>query len=179
MLQMNKAALVLIDIQGKLATLMHKKEQFYENCVKMIQGAKTLGLPILWNEQIPDKLGPTIDEIKTALGDGTPLVKKTFSCCGNPDFVRELEKLNRKQVLLIGMETHVCVWQTAQDLLQNGYEVYLISDAVSSRSKENKRIGLQAMTGAGAKISSVEMALFEMLQQAEGDQFRQCIKIIK
>lgn len=179
MLQKNNAALVVVDIQGKLATLMDNKERFFENCVKMIKGAKALGLPILWNEQIPEKLGPTIDPIKDALGDGSPLKKTSFSCCGNPDFVSELEKHNRKQILLIGMETHVCVWQTAQDLLQNGYEVFVIADAVSSRSGENKRIGIKAMISVGAKISSVEMSLFEMLQVAEGEAFRQCIKIVK
>ena len=179
MLTAENATLVVVDVQGKLATLMHRKEEFYENVVRMIEGAKVLDIPILWNEQLPDKLGETIPQIKEALAGQSPLIKKAFSCCGNPDFVSHLEKTGRKQVLLVGMETHVCVYQTALDLLQAGYEVYLVSDAVSSRSLDNKKVGIHAITAAGAKITSVEMALFEMLKLAEGDQFKKCIKIVK
>ena len=90
-----------------------------------------------------------------------------------------MEDTGRKQVLMIGIETHVCVYQTAVDLLQTGYEVYLVADAVSSRTSENKQIGIRAMKDAGAKITSVEMALFEMLKVARGDKFKQVIKIVK
>ncbi len=179
MLKTENAVLVVIDVQGKLATLMHNRDEFYKNIVRMIEGAKVLDIPVLWNEQLPDKLGTTIPEIKSVLEGAAPLVKKTFSCCGNKDFVTQLKGLKRKQVLLVGMETHVCVYQTAQDLLAEGYEVFLVADAVSSRSLENKQIGLSTMKDLGARITNVEMALFEMLQTAEGDQFKQVIRIIK
>jgi len=179
MLKADNAVLVVIDVQGKLATLMHEREAFYDAVVRMIRGAQVMDLPILWNEQIPEKLGLTIDQVKEALQDSEPLVKKHFSCCGNEAFQRKLEETGRKQVLLVGMETHVCVWQTAQDLLDQGYEVYIVADGVSSRSAANKEVGIRAMMQAGARITCVEMALFEMMHVAEGDQFRQLIKIIK
>lgn len=179
MLQVQNAALIVIDIQGKLATLMHQREEFYEAVVRTIEGAKTIDLPIIWNEQLPDKLGPTIEPVQKALSEHKPLAKKSFSCCGNSGFVDELRRLNRKQVLLVGMETHICVYQTARDLLEQGYEVFVVADGVSSRTLENKQIGLRAMEQAGAQVTCVEMALFEMLQVAEGEQFRRVIKIVK
>ncbi len=179
MLKTESALLVVVDVQGKLATLMHNKEEFFKNVVRMIEGAKVLDIPVIWNEQLPDKLGATIPEIKEALKGDAPLVKKTFSCCGNEEFLTRLKGLDRKQVLLVGMETHVCVYQTAQDLLAAGHEVFLVADAVSSRSIDNKEIGLETMRNLGARMTNVEMALFEMLETAEGDRFKRVIQIIK
>ena len=179
MLKHDEAVLVIVDIQGKLASLMHKKEEFYANVVRMINGANVLNIPIIWNEQLPDKLGPTIPDIKDALPGKTPFVKATFSCWGNQDFIKEIESTGRKKVLLTGMETHICVYQTAIDLIDAGYEVYLVADAVSSRLPHNIDIGINAMKDHGAKITSVEMILFEMLQIAQGDQFKQIIQIVK
>lgn len=179
MLKSERAVLVVIDVQGRLATLMHQKDDFFRNVVRMIKGTKTLGLPILWNEQLPDKLGDTIAEIRQELPDLKPMAKKTFSCCGNDEFMAKLKGLGRKQVLLVGMETHVCVYQTASDLINAGYEVYLVADAVSSRTLENKQFGIEAIRDLGVIVTSVEMALFEMLHMAEGDRFKQIIQIVK
>jgi len=179
MLTKENAVLVIVDIQGKLASLMHRRDEFYDNVVRMIKGAQVLEIPIIWNEQIPDKLGPTVDKIKEAIAQAGPLVKTSFSCCGNPEFNSTLSKMDRKQVLLVGMETHVCVYQTAIDLLDDGFEVYLVADAVSSRIPENIEIGRNAIAKAGAYVTSVEMCLFEMLKEAQGDQFKQIIKIVK
>ncbi len=179
MLKKDNAAVVIVDVQGKLATLMYEKDRFFENVVRMIKGAQVLDIPILWNEQLPDKLGPTIPQITEALPGQKPMVKESFSCCGNPAFNDRLKETGRRQILLVGMETHVCVWQTAIDLIGEGYEVYLVADAVSSRFAENKEIGIQAIRDLGAKITSVEMSLFEMLTIARGDQFKQIIQIVK
>ena len=179
MLKQEKAVLVVVDVQGKLATLMYDKDNFYDNVVRMIKGAQVLELPIIWNEQLPDKLGETVEPVKQALAGQKLFVKKSFSCCGNPEFMKALEATGRRQVILVGMESHVCVYQTARDLLNGGYEVYLAVDAVSSRSPENKETGIRSMTALGAKLTCVEMALFEMLVIAEGDRFKQCIKIVK
>ncbi len=179
MLTRDTAALVVVDVQGKLAALMYNKENFFAAVVKTIQCARVLEIPILWNEQLPDKLGESIPEVREAMGHARPLVKKTFSCCGNPDFVSALRETKRSQILLIGMETHVCVYQTAIDLLQMGFVVHLVVDAVSSRTAENRRIGSEKIRDAGGQITSLETALFEMLRVAEGDVFRQAIKIIK
>jgi len=179
MLKAKNTALVIVDVQGKLATLMHRKEHFFESTVRLIQSAHVLNLPVFWNEQIPDKLGPTIPQISELFPGQKPMVKTTFSCCGNPGFVTRLESSHRKQVLLAGMETHVCVYQTALDLLQSGYEVHLVADAVSSRTPENRQIGIDKIKDAGGHITSVETAVFEMLGVAEGNAFKQIIKIVK
>ena len=179
MLKIDDTVLVIIDVQGKLATLMHRKDEFFANLVKMVRGAKVLEIPILWNEQLPDKLGPTIPELKEVLADTPLYVKKTFSCCGLDSFNAALTKQGRKQILLMGMETHICVYQSAIDLLRLGHEVHVIADCVSSRIPHNIQIGLDAMKDAGAKITSLEMALFDLMQVAEGDKFRQIVKIIK
>ncbi|MCD6163710.1 MAG: hydrolase [candidate division Zixibacteria bacterium] len=179
MLKVEDAALVIVDVQGKLAALMHEKDKFFDNLVKTAKCAQVLDIPILWNEQLPDKLGSTIPQLQDILGDLKPLVKDSFSCCGNHDFTQKLISLNRNQVLLCGMETHVCVYQTAVDLLQSGYEVHLLADAVSSRTLDNKQIGIEATKNAGANITCLEMAVFEMLQIAKGNKFKQVIKILK
>jgi nicotinamidase-related amidase len=179
MLNRENAVLVVVDVQGRLATLMHEKELFFENLIRIIRGAQVLNIPIIWNEQLPDKLGETIPQIKDILAELSPLVKNTFSCCGNVKFSDRLAALKRKQVLLTGMETHVCVYQTATDLLRQDYDLYLVADAVSSRSLENKKVGIEAITRCGARLTSVEMALFEMLRTAEGNEFKQIINIVK
>jgi nicotinamidase-related amidase len=179
MLKSEQAVLVVVDVQGRLASLMYQKDEFFKNVTRMIEAAKVLGIPILWNEQLPDKLGATVPEIAAALSPRTPLAKSTFSCCGNDTFLSSLKTLRRKQVLLVGMETHVCVYQTALDLIPLGFEVHLVADAVSSRSLDNRQIGIAAIRDMGACITSVEMCLFEMLRVAQGDEFRRIIQIVK
>ncbi len=179
MLDKKKAVLVVIDVQGKLATLMYQKDNLFANVIRMIEGAKVLGLPIIWTEQLPDKLGETSPEVKRVLEGLTPLVKKSFSCCGDNAFLVRLRETDRKQVLLTGIETHVCVYQTAMDLVRDGFEVHLVRDAVSSRIEANYHLGLERIKEAGALLTSVEMSLFEMLRVAEGEQFKQIIRIVK
>ncbi len=180
MLTLNNTALVVIDVQGKLAQLMTQKEALFENLQKVIKGAQTLELPIIWNEQLPEKLGPTSPEIAELLNQSAqPIAKTSFSCCGNPPFMQALQAAGCKQVLLTGIETHVCVYQTCRDLLDLGYEVQVITDAVSSRTPENRQIGLERMKEAGATMTSTEMALFELLRVAEGPKFKEITKIVK
>ena len=180
MLRPENAALIVIDVQGKLAQLMQGKDALFENLGKVIRGAQILELPIFWNEQLPEKLGPTIPEVAALLAPAQrPLAKATFSCCGNPAFLEALQKAGRSQVLLAGIEAHVCVYQTCLELLDLQYEVHLVADAISSRTTENRGIALERMRGAGAIVTSVEMALFELLRVAEGPKFREMLKIIK
>jgi len=178
MLNSTDAVLVVIDIQGKLASLMHERDALYENAARLIKGAKVLGIPIIWTEQNPAGLGPTVPEI-AALLEGEPIPKFAFSCCGEEKFMQALRAAGRRQVLLAGIEGHVCVYQTAVDLLAAGYEVHVVADAVSSRTFANRHLALAKMKDAGAEITSVEMALFEMLRVAEGEKFRQIIRIVK
>jgi nicotinamidase-related amidase len=179
MLKKDKAALVIVDVQGKLATLMYEKDRLFANLVRMAEGAKALDIPILWNVQLPDKLGPTIPELTEALTGMEPMSKNTFSCCGNSEFSSKLKATGCSQVLLVGIETHVCVYQTAIDLLRDGFEVHLVVDAVSSRLEHNYHLAVQKIKDLGAQLTSVEMCLFEMLGVAEGDAFKKIIKIVK
>ena len=179
MLKKENTTLLIIDIQGNLAHLMHGKELLFKNVQKLIKGIQILGIPILWVEQNPQGLGPTIPEIADILSTIQPISKMSFSSCRNDDFLQALNALNRKQVLVAGIEAHVCVYQTAADIVDIGYEVQAVTDAVSSRSVENKEIGLQRMRDSGVSLTSVETALFELLKVAEGEQFKEILKIVK
>ena len=179
MLTLENTALIIIDVQDKLSRVMYEKEMLFENLQKLIRGVQILGIPIIWTEQNPDGLGPTIPEVAHLLSDLQPIPKLSFSCCGDGRFLQELEALNRQQVLVTGIEAHVCVYQTAVDLLRLGYEVQIVADAVSSRTAENKEIGLEKMRSDGAGLTSMETALFELLKVAEGAEFREILKIVK
>lgn len=179
MLTTDKTVLVVIDMQGKLAQSMHCRELLFENVQKIIKGAQVLGLPMLITEQNPNGLGPTIPEIADLVPGVRRIPKLSFSCCCDESFSKELSGLQRRQVLLSGIEAHVCLYQTTVDLVASGYEVHVLADAVSSRTAENKAIGLQKMKDAGASITSVEAALFELLRVAEGPAFKQIIRILK
>lgn len=180
MLNLDSSALIVIDVQGKLAQLMYQKEILFANLKRMIKGAQILEIPIVWTEQVPQNLGQTTPEIAELLAKSArPISKSSFSCCGNQPFMETFKSLNRKQILLTGIETHICVYQTALDLLNLGYEVHVVTDAVSSRIAENKQIGLAQIKEAGARLTSTEMALFELLRIAEGDPFKQITKIVK
>ncbi len=179
MLIKENLVLLVIDVQGKLAEIVYKSRYLLKSTKTMIAGARLFDLPVIWTEQTPDQIGTTHPEISALLSDSEPIVKSSFSCCGEPAFMEALESTGRKQVLVAGIETHVCVYQTVLDLLSDGYEVEILEDAVSSRFKHNKRIALDKLTLAGAKLSSVEMALFELQRGVDQDRFRQLIKLIK
>ncbi len=179
MITTEDTALVLVDVQGKLAQSMHNKKDLFENLKKMVKGAQVLGVPILWAEQNPDGLGPTMPEIAELFTNQSPVSKFSFSCCGSDQFLKDLEAVNRKNILIVGIEAHVCVYQTAADLTNLQYNVQIVADAVSSRTAENKQIGLEKSKDAGASLTSTETALFELLKIAKGDKFKEIIKIVK
>ena len=179
MLKIENTALLLIDIQGKLAQLMHDKDLLFTNLQKLVKGVRVLSLPVLWVEQNPAGLGSTIPEVADLLPDVEPVSKMSFSSCRNDTFLQALKDVNCKQVLVAGIETHICVYQTAADLVAMGVEVQVVTDAVASRTPENKAIGLQKMRDAGARLTSVETALFELLRVAEGERFKEIIRIVK
>ena len=179
MLNIESTVLLVVDVQGKLVTLMYEHEQLSHNTVTMVKGARLLNLPIIWLEQIPEKLGPTIPELAKELLDLSPIKKSSFSACGASYFMSALEKTECHQVLLTGIETHICVYQTAIDLLARGYGVEILVDAVSSRTIQNKKVALDKMSTLGANVTTVEMALFELMRSAETPQFRDIAKLIK
>lgn len=179
MLKAENTALVLVDVQGKLARIMHKSDVLIQNVERLIQGAQLLNIPIIWMEQYPEGLGPTADEVKQHLTNQTPIAKKVFSATQSDGFQKEAVEAGRDTFLLAGIEAHICVYQTARDLLADGKNVEVVVDAVSSRTAENKHIAVEKMQALGAAITSVEMALFECLQSAEHPQFKAISKLIK
>ena len=179
MLDIQHCCLTVVDVQGKLAQLMHGREALFKNVQILVQAAKILDIPILWCQQYPDALGPTIPDIAQLLEDNEPINKSAFSCCGADQFNARLKDLARNQILLCGIETHVCIYQTAVDLLRQDFNVNVIADAVSSRTLENKQITINRLAVEGADISCTEMALFELLKTAEHPKFRQIAKLIK
>lgn len=179
MLSPEQTALVLLDVQGKLAQLMHEREALFANLQRLIQGVRVLGLPVFWLEQYPQGLGPTVPEVARLLTDLQPMVKVSFSACGCGAFRQRLEASGRHQVLLAGIEAHVCVYQTAVDLLAAGYTVEVVGDAVSARTAANRQLGLERMGAAGARRTGVEMALFELLRTAEAPAFKEIARLVK
>ena len=179
MLDIQNCCLVIVDVQGKLAQLMYDKQIVFKNIQILIKTAKILNIPILWCQQCPDALGPTIPEIAQLLTDNEPIDKSAFSCCGAEQFDIKLNELNRQQILLCGIETHVCIYQTAADLFDKGFSVDVIADAVSSRTPENKQIAINRMAAKGINIPCTEMVLFELLRTAEHPQFKQITKLIR
>jgi nicotinamidase-related amidase len=179
MLDIKKCCLAVIDVQGKLAQLVYDKQTLFDNITILIQAAKILNMPLLWCQQSPAALGPTVPQIAQLLADNEAIDKSSFSCCGEAQFEKRLNSLSRQQVLLCGIEAHVCIYQTAIDLLQKGFHVEVVADAVSSRTLQNKELAISRMRDEGVNITSVEMALFELLGAAEHLQFKQIAKLTK
>jgi len=171
--------LIIVDIQEKLLPVMAEPQRVIKNTGIMIQIAEALDLPILWCQQVPKALGPTANALASLLEGVEPIEKSSFSCCGEPDFTAKLKQINPEQAILCGIESHVCVFQTAADLIQEGLDVYVVADATSSRTPENKQIGIDRMRQQGAIITSVEMCLFELLKDAKHEKFRELAKLIK
>lgn len=179
MLEIDQCCLVVVDIQGKLAQLMADKETLFANTRILVQAARILEMPILWCQQVPEALGPTVPEIAELLTDVEPIDKASFSCVGHEPFNIKLESLGRDQVLLCGIETHVCIYQTAMDLLHLDYDVTVVADAVSSRTAQNKHIALSRLAAEGAAVGCTEMVLFELLKTAQHPQFKPIARLVK
>lgn len=178
MLDQNNSLLVVIDVQGKLAEVMHESAALFENINRLAAAAKALDVHVLVSEQLPDKLGPTREELADTLS-GAPVVSKSaFSCCGESSFNSALESYNKKQIVLCGIETHICVTQTALDLLEKNYEVFVGADAVSSRNPRNRDLALERMRQQGAQIIPTESALFEWMRDAAHPAFREVRKLL-
>ncbi len=169
----------MIDIQSKLWNVMCEKEALLENAQRLIKGMQVLRIPIILTEQNPKGLGPTAPELMQLMPEVKPLPKMCFSCQQDMGFQQSIKNINRKQVLVCGIEAHVCVYQTAMDLLCMGYEVQVVVDAVSSRAVKNRDITLSRLQNEGVKLTTTEMALFELLRTAESPQFKEIQKVIK
>jgi nicotinamidase-related amidase len=179
MITPKETLLLIIDVQGRLAQVVFQPEALERNIKKLLRASTILDVPVLLTEQYPKGLGRTVDSLRELLPGALPVEKNSFSCCGTPEFMRQLRSFNRNEILVAGMETHVCVYQTAVELIEFGYNVHLVTDAVSSRTEENKLLGIRCIEKAGASLTSTEMALFELLRVAEGERFKAISNIVK
>ena len=171
---------IVVDLQEAFRQPIFEFEKIVARTAIVVQGARLLNLPVLVTEQYPQKLGATVPEIKSVLPDGVTIVDKTaFSCCGASVLIEQLERLRRKQIVLCGIEAHVCMSQTAHDLLARGYQVHVLEDCTSSRTPQNREVGLAKMRRSGALPSSSEMVLFELMADARHEHFRAISKLVK
>lgn len=174
-----EAVLVLIDFQERLMPAMENPEELKDNVVKLVLGCDILDVPMLVTQQYTRGLGPTVSEINDALGEYEAIEKTAFSAMGEPEFVDKLKAAGKKSVILIGIETHVCVQQTAIDLLESGYSVFIVSDCMSSRKSNDKENGLSRMVASGAIITTAESVLFELLKDAKNEYFKAISSLVK
>ena len=173
------SVLVIVDIQERIIPKIFDKHTIISNTVTLIKSAGILNIPIVVTEQYPKGLGATIPEIKDLMVSWQPIEKICFSCFGSNDFSRKLKELKRDNLILCGIESHVCITQTVLDGLKLGYSVFFIKDAISSRTENNRETGFERMAQAGAIPSSTEMVMFELLKEAGTDKFKQMVTMIK
>lgn len=178
MLNKDNTGLLIVDIQGTLSDLVHESAATFEQVKTLIKGVQLMGIPVICMEQVPEKLGNTRPDILELLSS-KPLIKKTFSGMQTTHIQQAIQNSKRNQWLVVGLEAHVCVYQTVCDLLRSRYEAHLVVDGISSRNASNKELAIRKMEKMGAHLTSVEMALFELQKVAEGDTFRELIKLIK
>lgn len=178
-IQRANAGLVIVDIQERLLPAMFEPARLVENVIRLAKGSRVLKLPILVTEQYRKGLGPTIEQVRQLLPDFEPFPKMTFSACGADGFLKAVRQKKVSEAVLCGLESHVCVSQTCLDLLAKGLRVYVVADAVCSRTPENWRIGLERMRDAGAILVSTEMILFELLGKAGIEEFKQVLPLVR
>lgn len=181
MLERNHTALIIVDLQEKLVPHIFEKERVLRNTQLLIRLAQIFGIPIVMTTQYAKGLGATVPEIASLLPNITPLDKATFGCFDNEGFTQALRRLGSgiNTVVLAGIESHICVTQTALGALANGYLVHVASDAISSRTEHNWRVGLNRMERSGALVSSTEMIIYELLARSDTPEFKQMLQYLK
>jgi nicotinamidase-related amidase len=179
-LDRHNAAVAVIDVQEKLVTAMDPKGygRMRGNIEVLLKAADLLGVPVVATEQYPRGLGSTVNELQTACRDKV-VEKVSFSCCGEPAFLDHLKSLGKKQIIITGMEAHVCVYQTVLDLLETGYHVHLVRDAVISRRGGDELAGVENAARAGAVATTVETVLFQLMKSSKSAEFKAVSSLIK
>jgi len=178
-LDKDNTVLLIIDIQEKLSSVMKYKEQVINNTQILIHAANELGMPVIITEQYPKGIGPTVDEIKDNITDDVKIFEKTSFTAYTEEVKAAIEATGRKKVIITGMETHVCIFQTARELIENGYHVFIAKDAVCSRTKENFLNSLEQMKEFGAVITNIETIVFDLLKKSGTPEFKVLSKLIK
>ena len=180
LLRREETGLIVVDVQEAFRPVIDRFDEVVANCGLLAEGFGVLGRPVLVSEQYPKGLGHTVPELAERLPEGARVVEKVrFSACGVDAFEEALAAAGCRSWVVAGIETHVCVNQTVHDLLQRGFAAQVAADAVSSRTARNAALGLEKMTAAGAGTTSAEMALFEMLEQAGSDEFKQISRLVR
>ncbi len=174
-----ESCLIVIDMQERLVPAMQSPAQTIKNAGVLIQAAKRLKVPTLLTEQYAKGLGPTVSELKVLAGDVPVLEKLHFSCMKDDDFAAAFRGLNRKQVVIAGMEAHICVLQTAVNLMDEGYQIFVVTDATSSRTAASEKACLDRLGAAGAGIVTTEMVVFEWLCRAGTAEFKELLPLVK
>ncbi|NQU55851.1 MAG: hydrolase [Rhodospirillales bacterium] len=178
LIKADRSVLLVIDIQDKLAPAMNNIEGVVENTSILMRAASRLSIPQLVSEQYPQGLGATIEPVAELSSDAA-VAKVTFSCMADTDYVSRFDSLGRDQAVIAGIEAHVCVLQTAMDLLARDVQVFVLADATTSRTPDNHAMALHRLGGAGVEIVTTEMVLFEWLGQAGTPEFKDISKLIK
>ena len=178
-LSIHNSVLVIVDMQERIIPKIFDSRAVVGNAVTLIKSAEILNIPIIVTEQYPKGLGPTIPEIKDLIIPWQPIEKICFSCFSNNNFSKKLKGLGKNNLILCGIESHVCITQTALDGLKLNYAVFFVKDAISSRTKTNKETGFERMAQAGAIPVSTEMVVFELLREAGTDKFKQIVSMIR
>lgn len=179
LMEPTQSCFLLIDVQTRLLAVMPAAETVVRNCAILLEAAGMLDIPRLATEQYPRGLGPTDDRLRSLIGPDAIIEKQTFSAQRQPGFDPRLAGLQRSQVIVAGLETHVCVLQSSFDLLRAGYQVFVVADASGSRAKTSETAALERLAQAGAGIVTTEMVVFEWLQTAQNPSFRQVSALIK
>ncbi len=182
-MQRDRSQLLIVDVQEKVAPPVHNIASVIAVCERLVVIARRLGVPMTLTEHYPKGLGPTVEPLRSSIGGDAQILEKiTFSCLRDPALHHRLDSLRdhgRGQVVLAGIETHVCAGQTALDLIADGYEVYMVADGTSSRSPESRELSLQRIRQAGAYIVDSEMVMFEWLEQAGTPEFKELLDLLK
>lgn len=173
------SALVVIDMQERLVPAIQAPARTIANTRLLLTAARRTGVPALLTEQYPDGLGHTVPEIRNAAGNALTLPKMHFSCMEDPGFASAFRALGRKQAVIAGMEAHICVVQTAESLVENGYDVFVVSDATASRTLDSERACLERLSASGVGIVTTEMVVFEWLGRAGTPAFKELLPLIK
>ena len=178
-LDRDDTVLLVVDVQDTFLKVIHEAERVVANTVKLIEAAKVFDIPIVVTLQNAERMGDVTQAVADALPQIDRFNKMTFSCFGGEGFEEMFRDLWRNQVLICGIETHVCVNQTAHDCLASGYRVHIAKDAISSRTAENWVAGIEKMRDSGCVITSTEMAIFELLRDAASPEFKKILPIVK
>ena len=179
LLDRHRSALLVVDMQARLVPAMHEPEELVARVRLLLEAARMLGVPALASEQYPKGLGPTVEPVAALLPEGAILPKTTFSCARDPRLMQAIKGLDREQLLICGVEAHVCVLQSALELKQQGFAVHVAADAVGSRVPLRRDLGLARMRHAGCVIVDTEMTVFEWLREAGSDEFRALSRLVK